>query len=198
MHDVPFFDRFARLYDALMPAADAEPVRRALDRAEGSTDVILDVGGGSGRVASLLGAETTVVDASRGMLLRAREKGAPVIQGHAGRVPIRTGSVDAVVIVDAFHHFPVQDETVAEARRVLRSGGVLIIRDFDPGTLRGWAIEFSEGLVRFGSTFNSPGDLQDLMTEAGFATEIQDRGFTYTLVGIPDDEPIDEQREAAR
>lgn len=187
MHDVPFFDRFARLYDAFMPAADPEPVRRALDRTEGSCETIVDVGGGSGRVASVLGGDPIVVDAARGMLLRAREKGAPVVQGDAGRLPIRAGSADAVVIVDALHHFPTAEATLSEARRVIRPGGVLVIRDFDPQTLRGMAIDFSERLVRFGSTFYSPADLRDLVTAAGFTTEIQDRGFTYTVVGMADD-----------
>lgn len=198
MYDVPVFDRFARLYDAVMPAADPEPLQRALNRAEGTVETVLDVGGGSGRVATVLAADPIVIDASRGMLSRAREKGAPVMQGDAGRLPIRSGSADAVVIVDAFHHFPAPEATLQEARRVLRSGGVLVIREFDPETLRGMAIEFSEWLVRFGSTFYRPETLQELATEAGFETIIQDRGFTYTLVGKSSgpESPVDEVTRA--
>lgn len=184
MYDVPFFDRFARLYDAVMPAADPAPVQRALRRAEGDVETIVDVGGGSGRVATVLESDPIIVDASRGMLLRARDKGTPVVQGDAGRLPVRSKTADAVVIVDAFHHFSLPGATLDEAARILRPGGVLVIRDFDPETLRGKAIDISERLLRFGSTFYSPADLEDLLAAAGFVPEIQDRGFTYTVVGI--------------
>jgi len=84
--DVRFFDRIAPLYDRVMPPADGETLAAGLDHATRPIDRLLDIGGGSGRAAAALtGPDITVVDASLGMLARAREhRGLSGVAGDAG------------------------------------------------------------------------------------------------------------------
>ena len=184
--DVRFFDRLAPLYDLAMPPADGTALAAGIDRAERPIRRLLDVGGGSGRAAAALtGPERTVVDASVGMLRRARTaRGLSAVVGDAGALPVGDAAVDAVVIVDAFHHLPDQTAAVSEAARVLAPGGVLVVREFDPTHPLGRVLVAGEHAVGMGSRFLSPDDLATDLTAAGFESSVVDRGFGYTVVGV--------------
>ncbi|WP_255196328.1 class I SAM-dependent methyltransferase [Halorarius litoreus] len=181
--DVSLFDRFASLYELAMPPAAGHKLDAGLAFGDGHVDRVLDVGGGTGRAARELDG-ATVVDAAAGMLREARSKGVGGIQGDAGRLPVRDASVDAVTIVDALHHFPDAPAAIAEAARVLRPGGVLVVREFDPSTVRGQALVGLEHAVGFDSTFYTPDDLADHMREAGLVVFYPEEGFGYTLAGV--------------
>lgn len=212
--DVGTFDRLARLYDLAMPDAEPDVLATGLAYGDGDIHHVLDVGGGTGRAARVLAEAVRrsqapsspgrsrpspagtdeaarverprplVVDAALGMLRRARAAGVEGVQGDAGTLPVRDGAVDAVVIVDALHHFPAAERAIADAARVLRPGGVLVIREFDRTTLRGRALGAVERAVGFDSTFYAATDLLDLVEDAGLASFLPDRGFGYTVVGV--------------
>ena len=195
--DVRFFDRGARLYDRVMPAADRQSLTAALSRADGDIDRLLDLGGGTGRATIAVDAgERTVVDISRPMLERARTRttsgpGRPTdppgplatLQGDAGRLPVGDNVVDAAIVVDAFHHLPAQTAVVDEAQRVLRPGGVFVIREFDPSHPLGWLLARGEHAIGMNSTFYTPAELAELLADTGVAVEILESGFEYTVVG---------------
>jgi demethylmenaquinone methyltransferase/2-methoxy-6-polyprenyl-1,4-benzoquinol methylase len=181
--DVRRFDRFARLYHLAMPAANTATLRRGLAFATRPVERVLDVGGGTGRAATALGG-ATVVDAAPGMLAEARADGNEAVVGAAESLPVRDGSVDAVVVVDALHHFADIEAAVAEAARVLAPGGVLVIRDFDPTTLRGRGLVAVERLVGFESRFLTSEALADAVAAAGLASFRPTAGFAYTVVGV--------------
>jgi len=189
--DVRLFDRAARLYDRVAPPTDPEPIWAGLARADRPVEHVLDVAGGTGRAAravttgggSARTPETVVVDASTPMLSRASARGTTAVRGDAGRLPIRDESVDAAVVLDALHHLPDQRAALAEAARVLRPGGVLVIREFDPATVRGQALVAAERLVGFGSTFRGPDEWASLVAEVGLSASVLDRGFAVSVVG---------------
>ncbi|MBX0321519.1 class I SAM-dependent methyltransferase [Halomicroarcula sp. F13] len=190
MHgDVGPFDRFAPLYDLVMPPARASKLRRGLALATREVDRVVDVGGGPGRAIRRLDLpERIVVDAAPGMLRRARSHGLVAIAGDAGRLPLATESADAVLIVDALHHMPAVDAVFAEAARVLRPGGVLVVREFDPATLRGRGLVAAEHLVGFDSAFFTPDELATRLASAGLDPTVLERGFGYTVVGVEESE----------
>jgi SAM-dependent methyltransferase len=63
---------------------------------------------------------------------RVRDRHGWWVQGDAGRLPFRTGSIDAVVSTEAFHWFPDQRAALREFRRVLRPGGELMLALVNP------------------------------------------------------------------
>ena len=184
--DVGFFDRVAPLYDLAMPPADGEALAAGLAHAECPIERLLDIGGGSGRAAAALtGPDITVVDASVEMLSRARRgRGLSGLAGDAGRLPFRDASVDAVTIVDAFHHLPDQDAALAETARALVPGGGLVVREFDPDHPLGRLLAVGERAIGMESRFRAPDDLAAAMDDAGLDPRIVDRGFGYTVAGV--------------
>jgi demethylmenaquinone methyltransferase/2-methoxy-6-polyprenyl-1,4-benzoquinol methylase len=183
--DTRFFDRLARLYDLGMPRARKRHLDVGLSLAERPVGRVLDVGGGTGRATiELDAAERIAVDAARGMLQRARDRGLDTVQGDARRLPVTDGSADAVTVVDAFHHLPAQRQVVRDAWRVLAPGGVLVIRDFDPDTLLGRGLVLAEAAVGFDSVFTGPDDLAAFVASEGFRSAVPDRGFGYTVAGV--------------
>ena len=195
--DVRFFDRFARLYDRVMPAADRASLAAALARADGEINRVLDLGGGTGRATIAVDApERTVVDISRPMLRRARTRTASgpghpgdsagplgAVRGDAGRLPVADSVVDAAVVVDAFHHMPDQHGVISEAARVIRPGGVLVIREFNPSHPLGWLLVRAEHAIGMESRFHLPRDLAAMLADAEFSVAVLSSGFEYTVVG---------------
>lgn len=208
--DVGAFDRFAWLYDPLMPSAGVETLHEGFAFADRPVRRVLDLAGGTGRVADALRREAAdsggendvdddapgsavrepiVVDISAPMLARAHDRGLATVRADASTLPFRDGeaetaaAVDAIVIVDAYHHLPDQAAALADAARVLAPGGVVVIRDFDPDTLVGRAIETGESLFGMGSQFIDADRAAAALSRAGLHSRVLERGFTYTVVG---------------
>ncbi|MFT4922515.1 MAG: SAM-dependent methyltransferase, partial [Haloarculaceae archaeon] len=127
--------------------------------------------------------EGLVADPARGMLRQARGHGLEAVQSDGARLPFRSASVDAVVVTDALHHVGDQEGVLTEAARVLRPGGVFVVREFDPTTLRGRGLVAAEHLVGFDSVFHSPDELADMIAETSLIASVVERGFGYTVVG---------------
>ena len=167
---MPTFRRLAWFMDRV-PYRNAERVRSLL----GGGRWLLDVGGGTGRVASRFGESferIVVADIERNMLLRAKARGLDAVLADARRLPFRAGLAEAALAVDAFHHFPDPPAVLSEMRRVVSPAGRVVIEEFDPRSLGGRLIERFEALLRFGSRFHAPDALAALARDAGMETEI--------------------------
>lgn len=99
-----------------------------------------DLGCGSGHLASLVApfvGKVIGVDASAEMLARARARlsetsGAEFRSGELEALPIGANELDAAVISLVLHHSADPRRAIAEALRVLRSGGRLLLVDLLP------------------------------------------------------------------
>lgn len=148
---------------------------------------VLDVGCGTGVFAermrtALPHAEVWGVDLVSAMLDKGRPRYAAhegriiPIQGDSERLPFATASFDAVTCCNSFHHYPHQDRAVAEMRRVLVSGGKLMLIDGYRDMPWGWLIydvcvAGVEGAVHHCSAKR----FRDLLAGAGFIEHAQRR-----------------------
>ena len=96
---------------------------------------ILDLGCGTGRYAGALaehfGASVVAIDPSEKMLAEARRKhpaGVRHLRGDGEALPLPDASVDMVFMSMVFHHLADRDQVARECRRVLRAGGVAVLR----------------------------------------------------------------------
>lgn len=102
---------------------------------------LLEVGCGTGIITALLAdlpdvAEVTGCDPAAGFVDRARRR-APHLRFEVadGRsLPFATSSFDGVVFATTLCHIPAPELALAEARRVLRPGGYLLVYDGDYAT----------------------------------------------------------------
>lgn len=117
------FGAAADVYDRSRPSYPVEAVRWALP--EGAQRV-LDLGAGTGKLTTVLldlGLDVVAVEPSEPMRERIPPR-AEVLQGSAESLPLEAGSVDAVLIGQAFHWFDAE-KALAEMARVLRPGGTI-------------------------------------------------------------------------
>ncbi|MEV7121640.1 class I SAM-dependent methyltransferase [Kitasatospora griseola] len=119
------FGSAARLYDSIRPAYPAQAVARAV----GTEPVrVLDLGAGTGLLTGVLraaGHQVIAVEPDPQMRAVATERhpGTQVLAGSAEDIPLPDGSVDAVVVGQAYHWFTPQD-ALPQIHRVLRKDGV--------------------------------------------------------------------------
>lgn len=184
-----FFRRVARLYDLVMPRARAAPLRAGLDLADGPVERVLDVGGGTGRAARAVDAPGRVVIDATAAMLRRVPADLDAVLASATDLPVVDRGADAILIVDALHHLPAHDRVLEEVQRVLRPGGVVVVREFNRGTLRGRLLETAEHAIRMESIFYSAEELRDRLAAAGLDAEILHRGFSCTVTGRKPGEP---------
>jgi SAM-dependent methyltransferase len=90
---------------------------------------ILDIGCGAANMAHHLRhyGHVTGTDNNPRPLEIARQRGMTVYQGSADVLPFDAGSFDLIAMLDVIEHIPAEDRVLEECRRVLRSGGRLLV-----------------------------------------------------------------------
>lgn len=150
--------------------------------AEAKPKVILDLGCGTGSLtipmAQRTGARVVGIDGDPAILARAAAKpgseGVEWTEALVDALPLATGEADFVVSSLVFHHLPLETKraALAEAHRVLKPGGSLIVADWAPpqDPLTSGAFFLLQCLDGFATTNdNRHGLIPGLITEAGFA-----------------------------
>jgi SAM-dependent methyltransferase len=188
-------------YDALWHPVIRPPavsVIRALDI--GDARRVLDVGAGTGALTGVLrdsapGASVFSLDASCAMLRLAHDRaGATPCLADSARLPVATGSVDAVLLAYVLFHLVEPAHGVNEAARVLRPGGrvgtVTWARETQPDAAAVWDETLAEyGVPVLAAHGNHSGldredDVEALHTASGLVRPRvwRDRiGHTFTV-----------------
>ncbi len=186
---------------------DEREVEAALARAlpaEG-IDALLDIGTGTGRILEVLGPQVmrgVGIDQSRDMLAvaRARLEDAGLVhchvrQGDMYALPMMAATFDAVTLHLVLHYADRPAAAIAEAARVLRPGGRLVVIDFAPHRVE--ALRESHAHRRLGFT---DGEIAGWCEVAGLAP-----GAPVALPGNPltvklwtADRPLPAQRRTPR
>lgn len=171
------YDAIAEVYDSRYDWSDYGPVLRLLlDFVDGSRH-ILEVGCGSGHWLQQLakrGYGVVGLDPSGGMLRTTQYKSLQrsVVQGCAEAIPCPRALFDRIFRVNSFHHFFDQRRFLAEAYRVLRPGGGIMIIGLDPhtGLDRWWIYDYFPQVIEMDKKrYPSTGQIRDSMAAYGFA-----------------------------
>ena len=145
---------------------------------------LLDVGGGTGRVANALrdkAAQTVIADVSLGMLRFAASKpGLQTAAAYSEDLPFLDASFERIVMVDALHHVIHQADTARELFRLLKPGGRIIIEEPDIRTFGVKLIALAEKILLMRSHFLSPAQIALLFPNA--KTDIRSKGFSAWVV----------------
>ena len=139
----------------------------------GPIEDLLDLGTGTGRMLAIMAdrAERCVgIDSSREMLAVARanleaagKRNWQVRHGDLYQLPFPGGSFDVAVIHQVLHYLEDPAEALAEAARVLRPGGRLLVADFGPHDVASLREEHAHRWLGF-----SDEQVGDWLRECGF------------------------------
>lgn len=123
-----------------------------------SSGRIVDLAAGTGKLARLLRGDVVAVEPVAAM----REVAAafvPTVGGVAEALPLRSASVDAVTVAQAFHWFDVT-RALAEIARVLRPGGTLLLVWNDRDSTVPWVAAMTAVIHA-----HDPGDAYEMTTD---------------------------------
>lgn len=130
------FDRVHKHYDNFINLFNLNKMYEINDALELKGDeVIIDIGGGTGRLAEYLSQSCSgvyVLDESEGMISRVRANPKVVaVLGNALETPFEGNSFDIVIMSDVLHHIENQSALIEEITRILKKDGNLLIMDFE-------------------------------------------------------------------
>jgi SAM-dependent methyltransferase len=137
-------------------------------RAQAGVGLVADLGCGSGRYLAQIGPPVVGVDATERMLALARARGYPLARADLERLPFGDGALAGVFGRHSYLHVPRQRlaRALAEASRVLRPGGLLMITLIE-GTYQGRALPGDDLPGRYFACWTEP-DLTAVLDAAGF------------------------------
>lgn len=186
---IDWFSFYAPLYEPFMRLVGVAPVAHILDAAAlSASDEVLDLGGGTGRVAraaAKLSKRVVVLDPSRGMLKRVgAQPNVTAVMGRAQALPFVDASFDVVLCVEALHHIKDAEMALREVARVVRPGGRIVIHEFDVRGPWGFFVKWFEWLWVDRSRFFTPAALAQLCADAGLVGHIKRRNrLEYSWIG---------------
>ncbi|MBE0697251.1 MAG: class I SAM-dependent methyltransferase [Anaerolineaceae bacterium] len=184
----PFLDHFSLLapfYESIIRPKNPEKIGALAHLPAGG--IVLDAGGGTGRVAQYFrarAAQILVADESLQMLREAQKKdGLQPVVSYAEDLPFQDGSFDCVIMVDALHHVADQRKTTDELWRILKPGGCLIIEEPNIHLTRVKFIALAEKLMLMRSHFLTPQQIIALFQGKPAVTRLElEDAFAWVIV----------------
>lgn len=160
------FNLVAPIYDHVINFNSAAQLAELLMLDGNQT--LLDLGGGTGRVSAALAphaAHTFIADLSMPMLRQAHSKAiAHLINTSSNHLPFADDRFDAIVVVDALHHFSHQQQVIAELVRILKPGGRLVIEEPNIHQFGVKLVALAEKIALMGSHFHTPEQIHAMLT----------------------------------
>jgi len=180
----PYYEQFIR---PKKPEALLENLNLPID------GMILDAGGGTGRVAQFLvgqASQIMVADQSCQMLREVQNKdGLLAACSDTEWLPFADASFERIMMVDAFHHVSVQAKTANELWRILKPSGRLVIEEPDIRSFRVKLIALGEKLALMRSHFLYPAQIAGMFSSSAAHVQIRSDDSSVWIIVEKDDEP---------
>lgn len=181
------WNRLARIYDQIFTPVLNRDLKIIAELGDFQpTDRVLDFGGGTGRVAQVIKnrvARVVAADAAPKMVACAMAKGLEAVQVNGLPTAFPDAGFDKILVIEAFHHLPAQEEHLNEFHRLLKPGGVLLMEEYNAATwIRWffWAEHFFEA-----TRFYDADKLKALLMRHGFRVDAERRqGFRYFVRAV--------------
>lgn len=146
-----YYDEFSQTYErgrdrGYHALVDRLEIEIALKYARGR---VLEIGCGTGLILRRLhnAAQAVGIDLSRGMIEHAQGRSLSVLRASATALPFRDGSFDMACSFKVLAHVEDVERAVAEAARVVRSGGHVVLEFYNRRSLRYVAFSLRRGAI---------------------------------------------------
>lgn len=151
----------------------------------------LAIGVGTGRFAAPLDVQVGI-DPAREVLDYATKRGISVVQGIAEALPFANNSFDYILSVATICFVDDATAMLAEARRVLKPGGELVIGFIDRTSLLGrhYLAHQAESVFYREATFCSADEVEQVLVDTGFSAPVWVQTLSKALKDTQEIEPL--------
>ena len=183
---MPLLDHFSLIaphYDRVFHRADVDVLQGVV--LPERSNRLLDVGGGTGRIAQhFVGCvrQVCVLDSSLQMLRETQRKDICATQGEAEKLPYPAACFDRIIMVDAFHHLGTHSIAVSELVRVLAVRGRLVIEEPDIAHRSVKLVALGEKALLMRSRFYAPDKIRQMLASYGLHTWVEALGTTAWII----------------
>jgi SAM-dependent methyltransferase len=165
------YDAWALKYDATRGVSPSVlgPLLESLCPPAGRS--VLDIGGGTGNYTVALrdaGFRAVHCDPSTGMVRRAASKGLTSVTANSQALPFRDDAFDCAIAVKVLNHVPDRRAFAREARRVTRSGPLILVHATKESIEGNWICHYAPSL-RTQERFEPESATVHYLRDAGFA-----------------------------
>lgn len=178
------FDILAPFYTKIIKPQKPEKLLSFLPE---QYESILDLGGGSGRIAEYLlekASRLFLIDVSMPMLKQVKNGDIYIINASADTLPFPNASISAIVLVDSFHHMPNQHRVLQEIMRIKTPGGKIIIEEPDIRSPIIKMLAMTEKMLLMRSKFWNPDTIRDSLVKLGATATIHAENNIAWIIAI--------------
>ena len=180
------FKFLARIFDLIIKPRDEVPWKEFI--CEGNLDgVLLDVGGGTGRITQIFKEchQTVVIyDLSLPMLNQSKMKNYEFncVCGEVENISFLKESFDHVIMVDTLHHIQHQKRGIEMILSVLKPGGILILEEPNIRKFSVKLIALLEKILLMRSHFLQPEKINNWLDHESLNVRYFEEGNNYYFV----------------
>jgi demethylmenaquinone methyltransferase/2-methoxy-6-polyprenyl-1,4-benzoquinol methylase len=180
------FRLVAKIYDRIIKPRQDISWRKIICELE-SSSLLLDVGGGTGRIADTMDncfERIVIYDVSLPMIRESKNKNGKIfgICGKVENLAMRNNYFDAVIMVDTLHHVENHQKAIFSILNVLRPGGTFILEEPDIRKFPVKLIAVMEKLLFMRSHFLKPEVVLNWIDTNNFTVNLIEEDNNYYFI----------------